>query len=412
MPPTNVDGIAVTSRAPAPARRIGEDDITMLARGCAVLGTGGGGNVESGSLSARRSLREHGDARLVTLADLDASDLILPLHLIGAPTISQEMIPSGLEPARIRDEVERVLDRPIAAIMTGEIGGANGVRGPGWAASLGLPLLDADGMGRAFPEIDMVSMEIANRLPNIVVVADVVGNLTTIRPTDGAWAERLSRAACVASGSSATMTSYTMTASEAAGAVIEGTVTLALKIGAILSSGASALRELCELLNADELVSGKIVELERVDSGGFVKGSVVIEGTGSDKGRLVRLEIQNENLIALEAGRALATVPDMIVALDTETAQAYGTELLQYGQRVTLIAWPCHPLWRSRAGISKTGPRSFGYEIDYVPIEELRDEWRSTAPMKSRREFAPIRVEQGVTGDARGSKTAPHRRRK
>ncbi len=381
------------------SRQIGEDDISVLALGCAVLGTGGGGNVETGSWSARRSLREHGNATLVTLADLEPNDLILPLHLIGAPTISQEMIPSGLEPARIRDEVERVLGRPIAAIMTGEIGGANGVRGPGWAASLGLPLLDADGMGRAFPEIDMVTMEVTSRPPNIVVVADVVGNVTTIRPLDGGWAERLARASCVASGSSATMTSYIMTAAEAADAVIEGTVSLALEIGALLSSGGSGLPELCAMLNADELVSGKIIELDRVDRGGFVKGSVVIEGTGSDKGRLVRLEIQNENLIALEEGQPLATVPDLIVALDTDTSQAYGTEMLQYGQRVTLIAWPCHPLWRTPAGLAKTGPGSFGYEIDYVPIEELREARRATAPSKFRRELSSTHVENGGSGE-------------
>jgi len=355
-----------------PVRRfIGAADIAALGRGCAVLGTGGGGNVETGSLSARRALTDLGDAALVNLADLAPDDLILPLHLIGAPTVSQEMIPSGREPLQVLQEVERVLGLSVAAIMAGEIGGANGVRAPGWASTLGLPLLDADGIGRAFPEIDMVSMEVAGRSPNIVVIADVLGNLTTIRPTDGRWAERLARAACVASGSSATMSSYAMTAAEARDAVIEGSVSFALGIGELLGDRARGLPELCKHLGAYELVSGKIVELERNDSGGFVKGSVVIRGIGDDKGRLVRLEIQNENLIVLEEGQPLATVPDLIVALDTETSRAYGTEMLQYGQRITIIGWPCNPIWRTEAGIAKTGPRAFGYEIDYVAIEDL-----------------------------------------
>ncbi len=363
-------------RSAQPARRIGHGDVTALGRGCAVLGTGGGGNVETGSWAARRALREFGDVELVGLDELDPDDLILPLHVIGAPTISQEMIPSGREPARIVAEVEQVLGARVAAIMPGEIGGANGVRTPGWAASLGLPLLDADGMGRAFPQIDMVSMQFAGRPPGLVIVADVLGNLTTMRPTTGEWAERMARAVCVAAGSSATMASYAMTAQAARGAVIEGTVSLALEIGGLLAGPQRGLHALLERLGAFSLISGKVGELERVDKDGFVKGSAVIEGVGQDKGRLVRLEIQNENLIALEEGQPLASVPDLIVVLDSDTSQAYGTEMLQYGQRITVIAWPCQPIWRTSEGIDKTGPRAFGYDIDFVPVEQL---WASRA---------------------------------
>ncbi len=85
----------------------------------------------------------------------------------------------------------------------------------------------------------------------------------------------------------------------------------------------------------------------------------------------MRLEIQNENLLAFEDGRAIATVPDLIVVLDAGSAHALGTDNLQFGQRVSVIAWPCDPIWRSPAGLSKAGPRAFGYEIDFVPIEQL-----------------------------------------
>lgn len=349
------------------------DDISALALGCAVYGTGGGGNVETGLWAARHAIEQHGPVRLVPLARLSDQDVVMPMHAIGAPTVSQEMLPSGREPLIIREQVEQTLGRPISALMPEEIGGANGVRALGWAATLGLPLLDADGMGRAFPEIDMVTMQLAGLQCNLLVIADVLGNVTTVRPVDGRWAERLARAVCVASGSTAMMTSYVMTAGQARGAVIERSVSRAMVVGELLNSRAASMADLCAVLGATEIVTGKITELERSDGGGFVRGSVVISGVGADRGRLVRVEIQNENLIALEDGAPVATVPDLIVILDSESARALGTDGLQYGQRVTVIAWPCDPFWRTPAGLAKTGPAAFGYDLEFQPIESRRE---------------------------------------
>jgi hypothetical protein len=75
--------------------------------------------------------------------------------------------------------------------------------------------------------------------------------------------------------------------------------------------------------------------------------------------------------VALERGRVLASVPDLITVLDTETADAIATERIRYGQRVTVIAFPCDPVWRTEPGIAATGPRAFDYDFDYVQVEEL-----------------------------------------
>lgn len=353
-------------------------DIPALARGCAVLGTGGGGDVRTGSLAAARAIREYGEVPLVRLADLADDALIVPLSGIGAPTVSHEMIHSEDEPKRIAEEIERLFGRPPSAVMSSEIGGSNGVAPVAWAAQLGLPLLDADGMGRAFPEVQMVSMYVAGLPADLVIMTDVAGNVVTIRPVDGLWSERLARAVCVAAGSSALMADYVITAAQARGAVIEGTVTRALEIGRATEgtspTGARAadpLRALQDRLGAARLITGKLTDVERRTTGGFVRGTATIEGTGDDRSRTVTLELQNENLVAVEDGRVLAMVPDLITVVDTETAAAIQTEGLRYGQRVTVLAWPCDPLWRTPKGLETAGPRAFGYELDYVPVEEL-----------------------------------------
>ncbi|MDP4501315.1 DUF917 domain-containing protein [Nonomuraea turcica] len=349
-----------------------ESDLPALARGCAILGTGGGGSVETAIPSALQALRDHGPVRIVRLAELDDDALVVPMASIGAPTVGHEMLASVDQPKRLRDEIERLAGRPISAIMAGEIGGSNGVEPVGWAAELGVPLLDADGMGRAFPELQMVSMHVAGLSADVVVMADVVGNVAVLRPIDAVWSERQARAVCVASGASSMMANYLMTASQARGAVIEGSICAALAIGrSIAESTGDPVAGLAGRLDARRLVDGKIVEVERHTGGGFVRGSVVVDGTGADAGRMVRIEIQNENLVVFESGEVRASVPDLITVVDTQTADAISTEMLRYGQRVSVLAWPCDPLWRTERGLAVVGPRAFGYNLDYRPIEEL-----------------------------------------
>jgi DUF917 family protein len=64
-------------------------------------------------------------------------------------------------------------------------------------------------------------------------------------------------------------------------------------------------------------------------------------------------------------------VPDLITVIDSHTAQTVTTERLRYGQRVSVIAFPCDPIWRSPRGLEIAGPRAFGYDFEYVPVEGL-----------------------------------------
>jgi uncharacterized protein len=349
-----------------------EEDLPALARGCAVLGTGGGGSVDSGLLAAQRALAECGPLPVRPLASFDDDDVIVPLSGIGAPTVGHEMISSQHEATAIGAEVQRLMGRPVAAVMSCEIGGSNGISPVAWAARLGVPLLDADGMGRAFPEVPMVSMNVAGLIVNYIVMADVVGNVSTLRPVDGAWSERLARALCVASGSHALMADYILTAATARGAVIESSVSLALRIGRSTEGAGDPIAALVQTLGARRLITGKLVDVARQTGGGFVRGSMSIEGLGADRGRTVQVELQNENLVVREGSLVLASVPDLISVLDTQTAAAISTEMLRYGQRVTVLGWPCDPLWRTERGLQIAGPGAFGYDIDFVPVEQIR----------------------------------------
>src|SRR6516225_6663349 len=341
-------------------RRLDPDSLRALARGCAVLGAGGGGDPYLGLLQALQATEDYGPALLVDIDELPDDSLIMPCGSIGAPTVSIEKIENGDEGGRLREHLEFVT------------GGSNGLLPVAWAARTGLPLVDADGMGRAFPEVPQVTMHLAGISPSPAVMTDERGNLIVFRAISGHWMERLERAAAVEFGGAASSTEFSFTAAQARGATVRNSVSLAVRIGeAVSRAQVSPVDALIAEVSAFRLVTGKVSDVERRTTKGFVRGSVVVEGLGEDTGRLIRLELQNENLVALERGKLLASVPDLISVLDSETADAIVTERIRYGQRVTVIAFPCDPVWRTERGIAVAGPRAFGYDFDYVPVEEI-----------------------------------------
>jgi uncharacterized protein len=342
-----------------------------MARGCSVLGAGGGGDTYPSLLASRHAIERFGPVRLVDLDDLSDDALIMPCGGIGAPVVSIEKLGTGEEGRWLRDGLEQARQGRVAALMAGEIGGANGMQPINWAAHIGLPVVDADGMGRAFPEIPQVTMEIAGISASPAVLADERGNRLAITAADGAWMERIERALSVEFGGRASGTEYSLTAAQARTATVRDSVTLAIRIGEAMAAMDEPLDALRETVGARVLVTGKLSDVERRVTGGFVRGRVEVGGLGEHRGRTVVLEIQNENLVALDGDRVLASVPDIITVLDSETAEAIHTERLRYGQRVAVVAFPCDPIWRSPRGLALAGPRSFGYDFDYVPIEEL-----------------------------------------
>jgi uncharacterized protein len=81
------------------------------------------------------------------------------------------------------------------------------------------------------------------------------------------------------------------------------------------------------------------------------------------------LHFQNEHLVAEIDGTAVATTPDLIIVLDTESGEPITTEALRYGHRVSVLAAPADERWHSPEGIALVGPRYFGYDLD--PIRAL-----------------------------------------
>ncbi|MGA0401391.1 MAG: DUF917 domain-containing protein, partial [bacterium] len=117
------------------------------------------------------------------------------------------------------------------------------------------------------------------------------------------------------------------------------------------------------------LMTGKIVDLERHLRGGFAVGHVYLEGFGDHESQRGEIRLQNEFLVFSRNGEVEVCVPDLIVVLEADTGLPITTEMLRYGQRVAVVALPCHDLLRSKEALEVIGPAAFGYpEITYTPL--------------------------------------------
>jgi uncharacterized protein len=346
-------------------------NLRALARGCAVLGSGGGGDPDLGVTMAVQALRRHGVLRVVELDDLDDDACIMPCGMVGAPMIATERIWSGDEGAVLQRMFEELHDRPVEALMCFQIGGANALLPLTWAVRCGLPLLDADGMGRAFSELHQQTMHIAGVSASPVALTDGRGNTLVLHAADDVWAGRLAREAATSLGGVCAAAICGMRAATARRAVIPGTLSLALRLGARLHGKgiAGVLDALRAELAATLLIEGRVVDLERRSGGQTLTGSATVRGaSAAGSTRQLRLELQNEYLLAFEDGALRAAVPDLICVLATDSGTAIATEELRYGQSVAVVAAPAPAIWHRAEGLALVGPRAFGYAIDHAAI--------------------------------------------
>ena len=158
-------------------RLIGKEEIENISIGAALLGTGGGGDPYIGKLMAIQAVEKYGPIKLLSLDDIDDDDLIVPSAMMGAPTVMVEKIPSGKEALVSFKKKKKILGKPIKATMPIEAGGVNSLLPLALAAELGLPVVDADGMGRAFPELQMVTFYIAGVKSTTMVLSDEKGTI-------------------------------------------------------------------------------------------------------------------------------------------------------------------------------------------------------------------------------------------
>lgn len=352
------------------------DDLEALGTGAGILGTGGGGHPRVGRLRLQTLLEDENypdSVEVIQPEDLPPDATIASVGGMGAPTIGVEKLPNGNEELRALRSIEQFSGREVDALIPGEIGGVNSIVPLCVSVMTGLPVVDADGMGRAFPELQMDTFFIYDQPVNYAAISDERGNVISYQDIDNAKRlEDFARAATVDMGGRAGYAFPLMDGDFVAEYSILHTLSLATELGSQVMKARTDSRDpvevACDVVGGDPLFTGKITDVYRRNRDGFALGEVTLaELDGNDE---LTIEFQNEFLIARTGDdEVLVSVPDLICIMDKDTGAPITTDSLRYGQRVRVIGVPASNLLKTDAALEVIGPRAFGYDLDYCPLE-------------------------------------------
>ncbi len=357
-------------------------DLLHLATGAAFLGAGGGGDPYLGRLLARAAIDAFGAPELCPAETVPDGARVLTIAMLGAPTIMLEKAVAGDEVDMAIRRLEAHLGETADYLMPLEIGGINSLVPVMAAARLGLPLIDADGMGRAFPELQMTTFNAHGVSTTPLALTDDHGTWLLLEAPDAGSAEGMIRTVSVALGCSAVLCSYPMTGRQAKDCSVHGTLSVARDVGRAIHSGtrsADPVGALIEHMRTTPhyaecrlLFDGRVVDVRREVEGGFSVGHLRLAHV-ENRDRHMEIVVQNEFLLAREGGRLRAVVPDLVCLVERETAQPVPADSVRYGQRLKVLGVSAPPVMRSPESLSIFGPQAFGLEEAFVPLESLAD---------------------------------------
>lgn len=368
---------------------IDKQAIEEITLGANILATGGGGDPEIG-LKWAQNVLEEGNEIVMVPPEVVPDDVLLACPAtLGAPTVLTEKPPNKENLHLAFDRLKKYLDKDVEAVFPIECGGVNSPIGYAGGGELGLPVVDVDGMNRAFPELQMTTFATHDIPATPVVSVDDHHHCCVVDMGDkNKRAENIVRNIAMEYGGISWIVCYPMTGKELKEAGVLHSQTLAWEIGKAVKKArkehADPVERVLNMVREDRGISGgkifkgKVVDINREfgseTSKGFSIGKVTLEGIEDYKGSEAELEFQNEWLVTRVDGEIKSLPPDLAVLLDPETGEPIRTDTVRYGYRATLIGMPAHENMRTPKGIETFGPKYFGYDVDYTPIEELMKE--------------------------------------
>ena len=360
-------------------RTIDRQALAEITLGASILATGGGGDPEIGLLWAYHVVDEGNEILMIDPEAMPDDAVAAIAGCLGAALVLTEKPPCGHELLWCFDRLRRYMGKPIEAVIPPEAGGVNTPVPMAVAGAVGVPVIDADGMGRAFPELQMTSFYVHGVSPSPTAAANEKGHVTIADTEDALLAERLIRGAAMAYGGISWIAGYPMTGRDLKRVAIPHSISLAWELGRRVFEARRKHHDpvvaTLSLTGGFDAFRGKIVDIDREfgaeKTKGFSLGRIRMEGVDRDKGHQAIINFQNEWLVLEVDDVVRCMPPDLICILDPATGEPIRTDIVRYGYRGAVLLIPAHERMRSEKGIATFGPRYFGYEHDYVPVERL-----------------------------------------
>ncbi|KAB5525528.1 hypothetical protein GE09DRAFT_1207648 [Coniochaeta sp. 2T2.1] len=378
-------------------------DLEWMADGCYVLGCGGGGSPYPEMLKLQQHIQAGYELKIVDMSSLRKDASIYWAGNMGSPAVPAERLSASESILAVETMLEYDRQENFDALIGLEIGGSNGLQPLtiGSSRNFGRPVIDADWMGRAYPNLWQVIVAVqepGQLLPCAIASGDGRTMIMTKSPDDKMIDQTL-RAPAIEMGYYVGLCGKPTTTELVHKWAIKNTLSQAWRIGRCIAKAASnnTMGTVAEQIMdevggtgcAKVLFRGKIVDVSRRLSKGFSHGEVVIkhlesndrEGAVSEAlpalatGGELRIPFMNENLLARHIDEnsketLVASVPDLITVLNAANGKALGIGDYKYGVVVNVLGLACSPVWNGNAlGLEAGGPAAFGYDdVEYRPL--------------------------------------------
>jgi len=353
-------------------------DAENLVKGATFLGTGGGGDPNTGLIILKNIVTSGNIIKIIDVNELPSNKIIVVPYNVGSIAPIKNIknsikIKNPLETAI--KEMEDLIGLKIGAVLSSEIGGSNTPAALSMTYSLNIPAIDGDLVGRAAPELHQCTCHIFDIKMSPSVIATEKGNIIIIKEYANIDNyESIARYISIIEGDFASVVDTPMNIDNAKKAIIPNTVSLSLKIGEIINSmnynKSEKIEKLLNLINGWKIFEGKVEKYTWKNDGGFLKGDIFVKGKNEYKGKTLRSWIMNEHIMVFLNEKPIVMCPDSFALTDTNLNPITNTNL-EEGMDVIGFAFKSPEVWRSDKGLRYFGPKHFGFNFDYIPVEDL-----------------------------------------
>jgi DUF917 family protein len=366
-------------------------DCEDFVRGCLFMGTGGGGSVEWGLGMLKDALEDGLTLEWVDMNEIADDALTVTPYGMGsiAPATQEtldEIARVGLEDQfgdRSMEEAVRelgnYLGKPIGCLVAAELGAGNTPAPLVTGARLGIPVVDGDYAGRAIPDEMQGTPYLYGKHSWPFSSVDKWGNVTIVTYTvNPHMLERIGKMLAVAAYGSTTMAATPLPADEMKEILVPGTLTKCLALGramrAAREQGGDPIDAALEATGGWRLFEGIVSSKDWEDRGGYMFGTTHILGTGDYAGQKLDVWFKNENHVSWLNGNPWVCSPDLVTLAYRESGEGTTNTLIKEGDHVVAVGIKGLESFRTEFGLNEAaGPRYFGFDIDYVPIEVLME---------------------------------------
>ena len=364
-------------------RKLTKQEVIDIIYGCTVLGTGGGGSLEGGLAIVEKDFKEGRDFILSGLDEVPDDEVVACPYVCGSVsplTEEEEKRYAGLPQMEVTEAVrsfqvlEEYFGKPFYGVISTELGGENTADALHVAALMGKPIIDADPAGRSVPELQHTTFYINDVPIQPMAVATPFGDTAVLNNVVNDFrAEELVRAMACVSKNMIGVTDHPTDGKTLKKSVIPEAISHAMHVGKALreanESGKDPACAITEAVDGRVLFRGTVTDFTWDTVDGFTIGDVTLAGSGEYGGHEYKVWFKNEHIISYRDGRVDVTVPDLICVLDGEGVPVTNP-YYEKGQDLVVFAVPAPLQWTTEKGLAVFGPRSFGFDVDYVPFSE------------------------------------------